>query len=195
VRLQIMAASGLVKKQRDALLVLPESEDEILRHYSVAPDDLAASPGVGDPRPPELRAAAMLPAFPGRYLRRGELLPGIMPNRLRDRGNHTVCPPRRHPVRAAGDDQTASWLPRPHKAGARRACRLAACEAIGLTDGRILLDRLIDRMRAERTIMPGAIVIERLAASAMHAADATAIAKIRSPSVDEQMIPKLSPLG
>jgi hypothetical protein len=51
-------------------------------------------------------------------------------------------------------------------------------EAIGLTDGRVLLDRLIEWMRAGRIIIPGISVVERLAATAMHSADLAAIAEI-----------------
>jgi hypothetical protein len=51
-------------------------------------------------------------------------------------------------------------------------------EAVGLTDGRVLLERLIERMRAERIIIPGISVVERLTATAMHSADLAAIAEI-----------------
>jgi len=46
-----------------------------------------------------------------------------------------------------------------------------AQEAVGLTDGRVLIDRLIARMREGRIVIPGASVVERMAAGAMHAAD------------------------
>ncbi|MER9338261.1 DUF4158 domain-containing protein [Mesorhizobium sp. M0293] len=59
-------------------------------------------------------------------------------------------------------------------------------EAVGLTDGRVLLDRLLDRMRAERIIIPGISVVERLAASAMHAADSATIAEIGTLLSDKQ---------
>ncbi len=51
-------------------------------------------------------------------------------------------------------------------------------EAVGLTDGRVLLDRLIEWMRAGRIIIPGISVVERLAAAAMHSADLAAIAEV-----------------
>lgn len=50
--------------------------------------------------------------------------------------------------------------------------------AIGLADGRILIERLIDRLRAERIVVPGVMVVERMAAEAMHAADRQVIADI-----------------
>ena len=58
--------------------------------------------------------------------------------------------------RAVDPDELAAWL---------------AGEAIGLTDGKILIERLIIRMREQRIIIPGVSVIERMAGEAMHAAD------------------------
>jgi len=43
-------------------------------------------------------------------------------------------------------------------------------EAIGLNDGRVLLDRLISKLRGEKIVIPGVSVVERMAAEAMHAA-------------------------
>ncbi|MER8970808.1 DUF4158 domain-containing protein [Mesorhizobium sp. M0808] len=61
-------------------------------------------------------------------------------------------------------------------------------EAVGLTDGRVLLDRLIERMRAEQIIIPGISVVERMAAAAMHAADAAVVAEINSLLSDTQRL-------
>ncbi|UAJ10678.1 DUF4158 domain-containing protein [Glacieibacterium megasporae] len=43
-------------------------------------------------------------------------------------------------------------------------------DAIGLIDGRVLIDRLVSKLRAERIVIPGITVIEHMAAEAMHAA-------------------------
>lgn len=53
-------------------------------------------------------------------------------------------------------------------------------ESVGLTDGRILLGRLIEKMREERIVIPGISVVERLATSAMHAADGMMVTKVCS---------------
>ncbi|GLR46244.1 hypothetical protein GCM10007880_67620 [Mesorhizobium amorphae] len=44
-------------------------------------------------------------------------------------------------------------------------------EAVSVTDGRILLDHLIEPMRTERITIPGVSVTECMAAMATHAAD------------------------
>ncbi|MFW8584701.1 Tn3 family transposase [Rhizobium beringeri] len=75
----------MTRKQRDALLTLPETEVEVLRHHMLGPADLAA---VNQCRTPETRLSYALQLcclrFPGRYLSRGELLPGIMLDHIAD---------------------------------------------------------------------------------------------------------------
>jgi len=51
-------------------------------------------------------------------------------------------------------------------------------EAKGTTDGRILLDRLLDEMRRRLIVIPGVSVVERMAAEAMHRAETKLIAEI-----------------
>lgn len=175
----------MTKKQREALLALPATEAEVLPHHTLSSEDLAA---VRQCRTPETRLSYALQLcclrYPGRYLRRGELLPGLMLDHIADqvetdaeaialfarrgatRYEQLATIKQRHgfrdftrPVRA----ELAAWAER---------------EAVGLTDGRRLLDQLIDRMRAERIIIPGVSVVERMAATAMHAADTAAVAEI-----------------
>ncbi len=64
-----------------------------------------------------------------------------------------------HPARA----EIATWL---------------MAQAIGLTDGRILIDRLISKLRGERVVIPGVGVVERMAAEAMHATELKVIAEV-----------------
>ena len=59
-------------------------------------------------------------------------------------------------------------------------------QAIGVTDGRALLDRLIERMRSQRVIIPGISVVERMAAAAMHAADDEVIGEVDALLSSEQ---------
>jgi TnpA family transposase len=69
----------MTKKQRDALLALPDSEDEVVRHYTLDAADLAT---IASSRTPETRLSHALQVcclrYPGRHLRRGEFLPPVM---------------------------------------------------------------------------------------------------------------------
>lgn len=69
----------MTQRQRAALLALPDTEELVVRHHGLDAADLAA---IGDARTPETRLsyAFQLCAlrYPGRHLRRGELLPAIM---------------------------------------------------------------------------------------------------------------------
>ncbi len=69
----------MTKTQREKLLALPDAEDEVVRYHSLTTDDLAA---IAHSRMPETRLGYALQLcclrYPGRYLRRGELLPGTM---------------------------------------------------------------------------------------------------------------------
>jgi TnpA family transposase len=180
-------------RQRDQLLALPTTEDEVVRHYSFSPDDLAA---IAQSRMPETRLGYALQLcclrYPGRYLRRGELLPGIMLDHIAEqvgadrevialfarrgatRYDQLVAIKQRHGYRdftRPARGELAAWAQR---------------EAIGVTNGRVLLDRLFGRIRAEQIIIPGVSVIERMAATAMHAADAAVAAEIGSLLSDQQ---------
>lgn len=182
-------------RQRDQLLALPNTEDEVVRHHSLAPDDLAA---IAQSRTPETRLGYALQLcclrYPGRYLRRGELLPGIMLDHIAEqvgadseaialfarrgatRYEQLAAIKQRHgfrdftkPVR----EDLAAWAER---------------EAVGQTDGRVLLDRLIERMRAEQITIPGVSVVERMAAAAMHAADTAVTSEISSLLSNQQRL-------
>ena len=76
---------SMTRKQRGSLLRLPDTEAEILRLYTLNSDDLAA---LDQCRTPENRLSYALQLcclrFPGRYLSRGELLPGIMLDHIAD---------------------------------------------------------------------------------------------------------------
>ena len=69
----------MTERQRSALLALPETEDEVVRHHNFDADDLAA---IAEARTPETRLGYALQLaclrYPGRHLRRGERLPAIM---------------------------------------------------------------------------------------------------------------------
>lgn len=176
---------SMTRKQRDALLTLPETEVEVLRHHMLGPADLAA---VNQCRTPETRLSYALQLcclrFPGRYLSRGELLPGIMLDHIADQVQADADVITLFARRGATRYEQLTSIKQRH--GFRDLSRplrdeltaWAQDEAVGLTDGRVLLDRLIKRMRSARIIIPGISVVERLAATAMHSADLAAIAEI-----------------
>lgn len=172
-------------KQRDALLRLPEMEAEVLHHHMFDPDDLAA---VKQCRTPETRLSYVLQLcclrFPGRYLSRGELLAGIMLDHIADQVQadaDVIALFARHEATRYEQLTTIKECHGFRDLSQPLRVELAAWaqnEAVGLTDGRVFLDRLIERMRAGRIIIPGISVVERLAATAMHSADLAAIAEI-----------------
>ena len=183
----------MTEKQRAALLALPDTEEAVVRYHSFDENDLAA---IAEARTPETRLGYALQLgclrFPGRHLQKGELLPAIMldhiaeqigvdvdviaqfARRMQTRYEQLAAIKRRygfhdltHPRRA----ELAKWL---------------AIEALGLTDGKVLIERLITRMREQRIIIPGVSVIERMAGEAMHAADACVTSDVHALIDDEQ---------
>lgn len=67
------------ERQRQALLALPDTEDEVVRHHILDAADLAA---VAEAITPETRLSYALQLcclrYPGRNLKRGEVLPAVM---------------------------------------------------------------------------------------------------------------------
>ncbi len=181
--------------QREKLLALPDTEDEVVRHHSLTADDLAA---IAQSRMPETRLGYALQLcclrYPGRYLRRGEFLPGAMLDHVAEQVGADAEAISLFARRGATRYEQLAAIKQRH--GFRDFTRptraeLAAWaerEALGLTDGRVLLNRLIERMRAERIIIPGVSVVERMAATAMHAADAAVVAEINSLLSDAQRL-------
>lgn len=168
----------MTQNQRQALLALPRTEEAVVAHHSLDEHELAA---IARLRSPANRLGYALQLcclrYPGRYLRRGELLPAVMLDHVAEQigvsaeviADFAKRPPTRyeqlsaikgahgfedltHPRRA----DLAAWL---------------AIEAIPNVDGRLLLERLLIKMREARIIIPGLSVVERMTASAMHKAD------------------------
>jgi TnpA family transposase len=175
----------MTERQREALLPLPDTEDEIVRHHSLSTADLAA---IAEARTPETRLSYALQLcclrYPGRNLRRGEVLPAVMLDHIAEQigvdGAVIAGFARRGPTRY---EQLAA-IKRRHgfcdltQAGRAEIAAWLVTEAVGLNDGRVLLDRLILKLRADRIVIPGASVVERMAAGAMHAADLKVIAQV-----------------
>ena len=175
----------MTEARRVSLLALPETEEAVIRFYTLDSDDLAA---IGEARTPETRLSYALQLcclrYPGRHLRRGETLPLAMLDHVAEQigVEATVVAgfARRPPTRY---DQLAAIKARfgflDLAPPLRSELRLwLEQEAIGLTDGSSLLDRLLDEMRARRIVVPGLSVVERMAAEAMVAIETTMIADL-----------------
>ncbi|MCB8835847.1 Tn3 family transposase [Aurantimonas sp. VKM B-3413] len=175
----------MTKRQRADLLALPGSETMVVRHYALDANDLAA---VATARTPATRLGYALQLcalrYPGRHLRRGELMPAAMLDHIAEQvGVETDVIAdfaRRTPTRY---DQLAAIKARFGFSDLSRPLRAELMtwltrEAETIVDGRVLLDRLLAEMRSRCIVIPGISVVERMAAEAMHRADAAFVATI-----------------
>ena len=153
----------MTARQRAALLALPDTEAAVIRHHTLDAADLTA---IAQARTPETRLGYALQLcaqhYPGRHLRRGEVLAGFA-RRGATRYEQLALIKRHHgfrdltaPVRAT----LGGWM---------------ETEAIGMTDGRLLIGTLISRLRADRIVISGTSVIERMAAGALATRLATTV--------------------
>jgi TnpA family transposase len=176
------ARLSLTKAQRAALLLLPDTEEAFVRHYSLVAEDIEIISGY---RTPETRLAFALQLcvlrYPGRVLRHGEVMPmhllafiaeqvGVSPDaisgfarRPQTRYEHLAALRKRFGFSDLADAAKAElkqWL---------------APIALKTTDGHAVLVALAEEMRRRRIIIPGISVAERMAAEAMHAAAKIAV--------------------
>ncbi|WP_318918930.1 Tn3 family transposase (plasmid) [Sinorhizobium medicae] len=179
------ARISMTGPQRDALLVLPDTEAMVVRHHSLDANDLAA---INSARTPETRLGYALQLcclrYPGRHLRRGELLPAVMLDHIAEQigadaeviaGFARRTPTRYDQLLAIKARFGFADLTKPMRATLRAWLE---AEAVSLTDGRVLLDKFLDELRARKIVIPGITVVERMAAEAMHAAETRIIADI-----------------
>lgn len=151
----------MTERQRAALLALPDTEDEVVRYHSLSADDLAA---VAEARTPETRLGYALQLcclrYPGRHLRRGELLSAVMLDHIAEQidvdADAIAAFARRAPTRY---EQLATIKRRHDYRDLTLPIRetLAADllnDAIGLVDGRVLIDRLVARPRPSASSFP-----------------------------------------
>ena len=171
--------------RRAALLALPDSEAAVVRFHGLDHQDLAA---VASARTPATRLGYALQLcclrYPGRHLRRGEMLPAVMLDHVAEQigvdADVIADFARRTPTRY---DQLAAIkqhfgfndLTHPLRTKLRRWLER---EALGLTDGRVLLDRFLMELRSRRIVIPGISVVERMAAEAMFMAENEMIANL-----------------
>lgn len=175
----------MTERERAALLALPVDEELVVRVHTLDAGELA---GVATARTPETRLGYALQLcslrYPGRHLRRGEVIPAAMLEHITDQlgvdPTHVAGFARRGQSRY---EQLASIkrrhgfrdLNRPLRGELKR---WLAERASGIADARLLLGLLIAHMRERRIVVPGVTVIERMTAEAMHAADLAACAEI-----------------
>jgi hypothetical protein len=149
----------MTTRQRAALLMLPDDEAAIVKHYSLSGEDMTA---IDTARTPATRLGYALQLcclrYPGRHLRHGELLPAVMLDHIAEQvgvdAKVIADFARRTPTRY---DQLAaiktrfgfSDLSRPHRVELRT---WLTNEAASIIDGRALLGRLLDEMRARRIV-------------------------------------------
>jgi hypothetical protein len=174
----------MTARQRAALLALPDDEAAIVKHYSLSDEDMAA---IDTARTPATRlgyALQLCCLLPGPASTPGELLPAVMLDHIAEQvgvdANVIADFARRTPTRY---DQLAaiktrfgfSDLSRPHRVALRT---WLTSEAATIIDGRALLGRLLDEMRARRIVIPGVSVVERMAAEAINQAETDLVTAI-----------------
>lgn len=175
----------MTERQRAALLALPDSEAVVVHHHGFDAEDLAA---IGGARTAATKLGYALQLcclrYPGRHLRQGELLPAVMLDHIAEQvgvdAQAIADFARRTPTRY---DQLAAIKARFGFTDLGRPNRVTMMawlevEAMTIVDGRVLLDRLLDELRARRIVIPGVSVVERMAAEAMHRAETDLVAAI-----------------
>ena len=147
--------------QREAFLALPDTEEAVLRFHHLDADDLVA---IATARTPGTRLGYALQLcclrYPGRHLRRGEVLPAILLDHVADQiGAETDVIAgfaRRMSTRydqLAGIKMRFGFEDLSHPMRERLRPWVER-EAIGLTDGRMLLDRFLDKLRRVASSFP-----------------------------------------
>ena len=166
--------SVLSEAQRDALLALPTGEVELAREWTLAPEDLDV---VRRRRRPHNRLGFALQLcalrHPGRLLRPGELIPaaalafvaeqlGVDPSTLA--GDAVREATRYHQLAALREAFGFRDLSLPARVELQ-AWLLPV--ALATTSGVDITCLLADELRRRRIVIPGASVVERMAATAM----------------------------
>lgn len=190
----------LTERQRSALLDLPTNETAMLRHYTLADDDLEV---IRARRRPHNRFGFALQLcvlrYPGRLLSPGEVIPLEVTRFLaaqlgltaEDLAGYASREETRHEHLAAlrdfygykmftgrGSRDLKAWLER-------------TAETARSNEG--LARRFVEQCRATQTILPGITVIERLCADALVAAERRIDARIAD-RLDDEMRRRLDAL-
>jgi len=150
----LIRCQSLCRPTRPPLLALPTTEEEVVRHHSLDENDLAAIRGA---RTPETRLGYALQLcclrYPGRHLQKGELLPAMMLDYIAEQIDVETDVIAQFARRAQTRYEQLTAIKRQYdycdltRPGRAELAAWLAGEALGLTDGKILIERLIDRMR------------------------------------------------
>lgn len=176
------ARLSLTKAQREALLVLPDTEEAFVRHYSLSGEDVEI---ISRYRTPVTRLAFALQLcvlrYPGRMLRQGEVMPlhlvAFIADQVRVSPDAITGFARRQQTRY---EHLAALKSRFGFSDLTDATKAELKQWLGpialkTTDEHAVLVALTEELRRRRIIIPGVSVIERLAAEGMHAAEKTAV--------------------
>lgn len=192
--------SILTDRQRAALFDLPTDEASMLRHYTLADDDLEI---IHARRRPHNRFGFALQLcalrYPGRLLAPGEVIPlavtsflgaqlGIRPD---DLAGYAAREETRHEHLAALRDIYGYKMFTGRGARDLKAWLEGAAETARSNED--LARRFVEQCRAAQTILPGITVIERLCADALVAAERRVDARIAG-QLDDDMRTRLDAL-
>lgn len=192
--------SILTDRQRAALFDLPTDEASMLRHYTLADDDLEI---IHARRRPHNRFGFALQLcalrYPGRLLAPGEVIPlavtsflgaqlGIRPD---DLAGYAAREETRHEHLAALRDIYGYKMFTGRGARDLKAWLEGAAETARSNED--LARRFVEQCRATQTILPGITVIERLCADALVAAERRVDARIAD-QLDDDMRTRLDAL-
>ncbi len=190
----------LTARQRAALFDLPTDEATILRHYTLADDDLEI---IDSRRRPHNRLGFALQLcalrYPGRLLAPGEIIPepitrylaaqlGLRPEDLID---YAIREETRHEHLAILRDTYGFKMFAGQGARDLKAWLTSEAELARSNEG--LAKRFVEQCRATQTILPGVTVIERLCADVLVAAERRIDARIVD-RLDDEICTKLDAL-
>lgn len=168
----------LTDRQRAALWALPTDEQSLLRHYTLADDDLDHI-HARRRAPNRFGFALQLCAlrFPGRLLAPGEVIPEAISRFL---GAQLGLPPEALIGYAVREETRREHLADLRNLygyrmfsgrGARDIKDWLAGQAELVRSGADLVQRFVEECRRNQTILPGVTVVERLCADALVAAE------------------------
>ncbi len=190
----------LTERQRSALLDLPTNETAMLRHYTLADDDLEV---IRARRRPHNRFGFALQLcvlrYPGRLLTPGEVIPlevtrflaAQLGLKAEDLAGYASREETRHEHLAALRDFYGYKMFTGR--GSRDLKIWLESEAETARSNEDLARRFVEQCRATQTILPGITVIERLCADALVAAERRIDARIAD-RLDEEMRRRLDTL-
>ena len=184
---------ALSESQLNALLALPTAEADLIRHYTLGPDDLAI---VARRRRPHNRLGFALQLcalrYPGRLIRPGEVIPQAVVSFVADQldldpeglaGYAERAPTRYDHLDALRDAYGLRTFAQPDH---RELSAWLAPIAMTTVSGVTVAEALMGELRRRGVAAPGPTVIERLVATALLQAERNAAAGVNAALTPEQ---------